>query len=96
MAVPLRRPRKHQAKLDASRRVGQRFAVSSPQSSSRAVSAGRGLLFITGAKLWFMVAGYVVVFALPRALGSPASYGIWVLVLSVLSSVNMSRLTMSR
>src|SRR5438874_1239703 len=52
-----------------------------PIAKSSAVGAGKGLLFITGAKLWFMVAGYVVQFALPRALGSAASYGIWVLVL---------------
>jgi stage V sporulation protein B len=54
----------------------------------KSVSAGRGLVFITAAKLWFMVAGYVVQFALPRALGSPARYGVWVIVLSVLSPVN--------
>ena len=63
-------------------------AKSESPSGSRSVSAGRGLVFITAAKLWFMVAGYVVVFALPRALGSPARYGIWVIVLSVLSPVN--------
>jgi O-antigen/teichoic acid export membrane protein len=55
---------------------------------SKSVSAGRGLVFITGAKLWFMVAGYVVQFALPRALGTPARYGIWVVILSVLNPVN--------
>ncbi|HEX6835261.1 MAG TPA: oligosaccharide flippase family protein, partial [Polyangia bacterium] len=58
------------------------------QSASRGMGAGRGLVFITAAKLWFMLAGYVVVFALPRALGSPARYGVWVVVLSVLSPVN--------
>lgn len=52
------------------------------------MGAGRGLLFITGAKLWFMLMGYVVQFALPRALGSPAKFGIWVLVLAVVSPVN--------
>ncbi|MCU1282256.1 MAG: hypothetical protein JWM53_5802 [bacterium] len=57
-------------------------------SNAKSVSAGRGLVFITAAKLWFMVAGYVVQFALPRALGSPARYGVWVIVLSVLSPVN--------
>jgi O-antigen/teichoic acid export membrane protein len=45
-------------------------------------------VFITAAKLWFMVAGYVIQFALPRALGSPARYGVWVVVLSVLSPIN--------
>jgi O-antigen/teichoic acid export membrane protein len=62
--------------------------VSSSPQTSRAVSAGRGLIFITAAKLWFMVAGYVIQFALPRALGSPARYGVWVVVLSVLSPIN--------
>ena len=57
-------------------------------SNAKSVSAGRGLVFITAAKLWFMVAGYVVQFALPRALGSPERYGVWVIVLSVLSPVN--------
>jgi stage V sporulation protein B len=64
------------------------MAPSSVVSNAKSVSAGRGLLFITAAKLWFMVAGYVVQFALPRALGSPARYGVWVIVLSVLSPVN--------
>ncbi len=57
-------------------------------SNAKSVSAGRGLVFITVAKLWFMVAGYVVQFALPRALGSPARYGVWIIVLSILSPVN--------
>jgi O-antigen/teichoic acid export membrane protein len=57
-------------------------------SDTKAVGAGRGLLFITAAKLWFMVAGYVVQFGLPRALGSPEAYGIWILVTSWLSPVN--------
>jgi polysaccharide transporter, PST family len=55
---------------------------------AKAQSAGRGLVFITAAKLWFMVAGYFIQFALPRALGSPARYGVWVVVLSILSPVN--------
>lgn len=64
------------------------MAPSGVVANAKSVSAGRGLVFITVAKLWFMVAGYVVVFALPRALGSPARYGIWVVVLSVLSPIN--------
>src|SRR6476659_3571606 len=35
-----------------------------------------------------MVAGYVVQFALPRALGSPERFGIWVLVLALVSPLN--------
>jgi stage V sporulation protein B len=57
-------------------------------ANPKSVSAGRGLVLITAAKLWFMVAGYVIQFALPRALGSPARYGVWVVVLSILSPVN--------
>ena len=34
-------------------------APSSPAPASKAVGTGKGLVFITGAKLWFMVAGYV-------------------------------------
>jgi O-antigen/teichoic acid export membrane protein len=56
--------------------------------SQKSVSTGSGLLFITGAKLWFMVAGYVIQFGLPRALGSPARFGVWVLVLSLISPFN--------
>jgi stage V sporulation protein B len=52
------------------------------------VGTGRGLIFISAAKLWFMVAGYVVQFALPRALGSPAKFGVWVLVLAAVSPIN--------
>jgi stage V sporulation protein B len=35
-----------------------------------------------------MVAGYVVQFALPRALGTAAKFGIWILVLSLVSPIN--------
>jgi stage V sporulation protein B len=54
----------------------------------KAVGAGRGLFFITLAKLWFMVAGYAIQFALPRALGSPAKYGAWGIVLACVSLFN--------
>src|SRR3954464_8147091 len=35
-----------------------------------------------------MVAGYVIQFALPRALGSPARFGVWVVVLAPISVFN--------
>ena len=57
-------------------------------SEPKAIGAGRGLLFITAAKLWFMVAGYAIQFALPRALGSPAKYGAWGVVLACVSLFN--------
>ena len=63
-------------------------APSSAPAPKGAVSAGRGLLFITAAKLWFMVAGYAIQFALPRALQSPAKYGAWGVVLACVSLFN--------
>jgi polysaccharide transporter, PST family len=57
-------------------------------SAQKAVGTGKGLVFITGAKLWFMVAGYVIQFALPRALGSPAKFGVWTVVLALISVFN--------
>jgi stage V sporulation protein B len=63
-------------------------ARSNVVSNAKSVSAGRGLVFISAAKLWFIVAGYFIQFALPRALGSPARFGVWMVVMSVLSPVN--------
>jgi stage V sporulation protein B len=51
------------------------------------MGAGRGVLFITAAKLWFMVAGYAVQFLLPRAL-QPELFGVWTLVLALVSPIN--------
>lgn len=57
-------------------------------SDEKPTSAGRGLLFISFAKLWFMIAGYAIQFGLPRALGSAAAFGVWTLVLSTISPLN--------
>lgn len=51
-------------------------------------AARRGLFYITGAKLWFMVAGMLIQFLLPRALGSAALFGVWTLVLAWMSWPN--------
>ncbi len=63
--------------------------MSSPAKTA-VTSTGRGIVFISAAKLWFMVAGYAVVFTLPSkwAFGSPAKYGVWVLILNLVSLVN--------
>lgn len=55
--------------------------------------AGRGLLFITFAKLWFMVAGYVIQFGLPRALGSAEKFGVWIALTTWLSPLNNVMIT---
>ncbi len=57
-------------------------------SAPKATGAGRGLLFISFAKLWFMIAGYAIQFGLPRALGSAAKFGVWTLVLAMVSPLN--------
>jgi stage V sporulation protein B len=59
----------------------------SDPAAPKAVGAGRGLLFISGAKLWFMVAGYAIQFTLPRAL-TPEQYGAWGIVLACVSLFN--------
>ncbi len=53
----------------------------------RAVSAGRGIVYITGAKLWFMVGGYAILFALPRVLDK-ALVGQWNVILAWVSVLN--------
>ena len=51
-------------------------------------SAGRGLLSITGAKLYFIVGGYVMQLALPRLLGSPEAFGLYASAMNVVSILN--------
>ena len=46
----------------------------SPHASTenrQAASAGRGVLLLTGSKIYFIGAGYAVQLLLPRLLGSP-------------------------
>lgn len=51
-------------------------------------TARRGLLYISLAKLWFMVAGLLLQLLLPRAFGSAARFGVWTLVLAWVSTLN--------
>lgn len=53
-----------------------------------AVSAGRGVVYIGLAKIYFIVAGYAIYFALPRLLGSPEAWGEYLLVIGLVSVVN--------
>jgi len=60
-------------------------------AAPKAQSAGRGLLFITAAKVWFMVGGAAIGFLLPRMFPRSTSvqrYGEWGLVLSAMSVLN--------
>jgi stage V sporulation protein B len=56
--------------------------------TSGEVGAGRGLLYITAAKVWFMVGAGIVSFALPFILGSRERYGEWSNILSWVSVLN--------
>lgn len=53
-----------------------------------AVSAGRGVLYIAVAKLYFMIAGYAIYFTLPRLLGSDAAWGDYLLVIGLVSVID--------
>lgn len=50
--------------------------------------AGRGLLAITGAKVYFIVTSYAVQLFLPQFLGSPQRFGLFATVMNIVSIVN--------
>ena len=57
-----------------------------PEAQTR--TAGRGVLSITGAKLYFIVAGYAVQLMLPRLLGTPEAFGLYSSAMNVVSILN--------
>lgn len=63
-------------------------AQTSEAKAEEASRAGRGVLAITFAKLWFIVAGYVVLFGLPRLLGSPERFGQYSTAINIVSILN--------
>ena len=54
----------------------------------KAVGAGRGLLYISAAKIWFMVGGSALGFVLPYLFQSKAKFGEWGFILSAVSLPN--------
>ncbi len=62
--------------------------MSLSDADPRAVSAGRGLAYITLAKLWFMVGGSAIGFVLPWLLHSKERYGEWGFIVSIISPIN--------
>lgn len=50
--------------------------------------AGRGILSMSGSKLYFVLAGYVVQLSLPRLLGSPEVFGFFSSAMSLVSILN--------
>ncbi|MGD8863576.1 MAG: polysaccharide biosynthesis C-terminal domain-containing protein [Myxococcales bacterium] len=57
-------------------------------SASETRHAGRGVVTITFAKLFFIACGYAVQLALPRLLGSPEQFGLYSATMSVVSILN--------
>ena len=57
-----------------------------PEAQTR--TAGRGVVSITGAKFYFIVAGYAVQLFLPRLLGSPEAFGLYSSAMNVASILN--------
>ena len=62
--------------------------VSETEAKSTARRAGRGVLSITSAKLYFIVAGYAVQLLLPRLLGSPEAFGLYSSAMNPVSILN--------
>lgn len=50
--------------------------------------AGRGVLSMSGSKLYFVVAGYAVQLLMPRLLGSPEAFGLFSAAMSLVSILN--------
>jgi stage V sporulation protein B len=50
--------------------------------------AGRGILSMSGSKLYFVVAGYAVQLLMPRLLGSPEAFGFFATAMSLVSILN--------
>lgn len=69
--------------------MAQSKVSQAPQTSSSdlAKTAGRGSLYITAAKIWFIISGYGIIFALPRLL-SKEDYGLYKVVVGVVSIIN--------
>lgn len=63
------------------------------ESQSETTLARRGFVWITGAKLWFLLAGTGLNIGLPRLLGDPARYGDFGVVNTFISIVNMVMIT---
>ena len=54
----------------------------------RGSTAARGIVYLALAKLYFMVAGYAIYFALPRIFGNEVSWGNYLLVIGLVSVID--------
>ncbi len=62
--------------------------MANPDADGAAVNAGRGVIYIALAKLYFMVAGYAIYFTLPRLLGTEVLWGNYLLVIGLVSVID--------
>lgn len=60
----------------------------SDRTAETTTRAGRGLLSISGGKVAFIVAGYLVQLLLPRLLGTPEAFGLYASAMSLVSILN--------
>jgi stage V sporulation protein B len=69
--------------------MAQSNVIKPPQTvnSDVAKTAGRGTILITVAKLWFIVSGYGISFALPRLI-SKEEFGLYKVTIGVISIIN--------
>jgi O-antigen/teichoic acid export membrane protein len=61
--------------------------------ATEAREARRGFVFITGAKIWFLLAATLLNIGLPRILGDPALFGDYGVVNTLISILNMVMVT---
>lgn len=83
--IPAGHGQYHSRYLAKARGHGHTGAVTAPAQTRE---AGRGVLSMTGAKLYFIVMGYTVQLALPRLLGTPEAFGLYSAAMSVVSILN--------
>jgi len=60
--------------------------------SDAAISAGRGVIWITAAKLYFIIGGYAIFFILPRIF-DPSLFGVYSLVVMAVSFIDNAIIT---
>src|SRR5947207_4009828 len=63
-------------------------AVLTGNRDNIAAIAGRGTIYITAAKIWFMVSGYGIHYILSNFLITKEQYGIYQVVVGVVSVIN--------
>lgn len=69
------------------KQVAIKSNLQTPAAADTARVAGRGMIYITLAKIWFMVSGYGIHFTLPRLM-SKEQFGLYQVVIGLVSIIN--------